>query len=93
MGKKSNWALHLNVQSVYVKRGSEFERSAGSLPTCCRGFGDLKKNRACLHVSDFEPGEVDLVYVLLWTTEVIYGSKNKPGCASFWTLIKSSFVR
>lgn len=46
--------------------------------TCCRGFGDLKKNCASLHVSDFEPGEVNLVYVLLWTAEVIYGNKTQP---------------
>lgn len=38
---------------------------------CRRGFGDFKQHCAGLHVSDLEPGEVDVVNVLLWAAQII----------------------
>lgn len=53
----------------------EFE-SPGLCITCGWGFKDFKEDCAGLHVSDFEPGEVNAVNVLLRTAEVVCGNKN-----------------
>lgn len=45
--------------------------------TCRRGFGDFKQHCAGLHVSDLEPGEVDVVNVLLWATQIIWEGERK----------------
>lgn len=38
---------------------------------CRWRFGDFKQHGARFHVSDFEPGEVDVVNVLVRATKII----------------------
>lgn len=53
------------------QRSTAATQGAGKGPTGGWRFGDFKQHRAGLHVSDLEPGEVDVVNVLIAAAQVI----------------------